>query len=874
MHDAFEAVVAIEKLPLHIECIATWESSLFVGTRTGVLLVYSIKEGGGGSDGSNLEVELKRPMKSFSKKPIVQLDVVGALGIFIALSDGVIGIYDLETCSPRGQLQKSRGANCFAVHVQGSGKSQNVLLCVSVKRHLEVHQWNSREGQFVPLGSDLNVPDTAKALAWCGDSICVGFKREYTMVKVTGGALTELFGTGRHDPVIVALGPHDIALGKDEMSICINHEGKPTQKQALVWSDPPFALESVEPYVVGLLPKVVEVRTMEPRMLVQSFSLDKARFICSGRDIYIASEHRVWRLQPVELVAQIAQLVQDKQFDLALNLAKRVQESRRDNRERIAEVRHLQAFHMFTQHRFEECLSIYSDLNTDVKYVIGLFPGLLPNEFRKTLKYPAAPPVLVGSELDKGLGFLADYLKGKRNALSKQTKETPATDEQKRAHEEILHVWEVIDSTLLKCYLKINDALVRPLLRLKDNCCHLVECERVLQNREKYEELVQLYQNKENHKKALDLLLRHGQKSSGTLRGYEPTIRYLQHLGANRLELIFEYSKWILRASPEDGLRIFTEDSPEVESLPRDKVLAHLESVAKSLVIKYLEHIIIYGQDTSAVFHNRLITLYRERIEAILMEKTAAGGAESPDEADKVPAGSEPGDLGHYRQRLLTFLEQSQHYQPAKLIVHFPVGKLFEERALLLGRMNRHEQALAIYTHVLKDTKQAEEYCRKNYNRSSEHSKDVYLCLLRMYLQPPQASSLGVSSDTIPQANVTAALEVLLEHYEHIDTAKALELLPADIPIREIHQFLCHVLIKQTQRRRDQQMLKSLLLAELLEVQQQRIAVQSQFARITQETTCEVCRKRINQSAFARYPDGSVEHFYCYQAKHKEQKES
>lgn len=47
---------------------------------------------------------------------------------------------------------------------------------------------------------------------------------------------------------------------------------------------------------------------------------------------------------------------------------------------------------------------------------------------------------------------------------------------------------------------------------------------------------------------------------------------------------------------------------------------------------------------------------------------------------------------------------------------------------------------------------------------------------------------------------------------------QALELLPAGIPIMEIHQFLCHVLSKQTVRRRNQQMLKSLLLSELLEV--------------------------------------------------------
>lgn len=40
----------------------------------------------------------------------------------------------------------------------------------------------------------------------------------------------------------------------------------------------------------------------------------------------------------------------------------------------------------------------------------------------------------------------------------------------------------------------------------------------------------------------------------------------------------------------------------------------------------------------------------------------------------------------------------------------FPPTGLLEERALLLGRMGKHEQALFIYVHVLKDTRMAEEY--------------------------------------------------------------------------------------------------------------------------------------------------------------------
>lgn len=48
-----------------------------------------------------------------------------------------------------------------------------------------------------------------------------------------------------------------------------------------------------------------------------------------------------------------------------------------------------------------------------------------------------------------------------------------------------------------------NDALVAPLLRLKDNNCHVVECEKVLIKSKKYNELVILYQTKGHHRKGL-----------------------------------------------------------------------------------------------------------------------------------------------------------------------------------------------------------------------------------------------------------------------------------------------------------------------------------------------------------------------------------
>ena len=73
--------------------------------------------------------------------------------------------------------------------------------------------------------------------------------------------------------------------------------------------------------MIGILPKYVEIRTIEPRALVQSIELSKPRLVSHGKYIYVASSSHVWRLVPVPIPMQILQLLDEKQFELALLLA-------------------------------------------------------------------------------------------------------------------------------------------------------------------------------------------------------------------------------------------------------------------------------------------------------------------------------------------------------------------------------------------------------------------------------------------------------------------------------------------------------------------------------------------------------------------------
>lgn len=80
-------------------------------------------------------------------------------------------------------------------------------------------------------------------------------------------------------------------------------------------------------------------------------------------------------------------------------------------------------------------------------------------------------------------------------------------------------------------------------------------------------------------------------------------------------------------------------------------------------------------------------------------------------------------------------------------------AEFVEERALLLGRLGRHTEALRIITHEVKDPMLAEEYCCEHFDIQDVNRRNLFMILLEHYLRP----STG-TPDTFH------ALEVLRKH--------------------------------------------------------------------------------------------------------------
>lgn len=113
---------------------------------------------------------------------------------------------------------------------------------------------------------------------------------------------------------------------------------------------------------------------------------------------------------------------------------------------------------------------------------------------------------------------------------------------------------ELVHTLMLKCYLQTKPMLIASLLKLPDNSCIFEEAEQDLKDASLPSELLTLYERKEKHKEALELLKEQAHLEGSPLRGLERIVEYLQELSEEHLSLVFDHAKWIIGQS-QSGIR-------------------------------------------------------------------------------------------------------------------------------------------------------------------------------------------------------------------------------------------------------------------------------------------------------------------------------
>ncbi|XP_017486176.1 PREDICTED: vam6/Vps39-like protein [Rhagoletis zephyria] len=880
MHQAYN-IHTILKQGVQIESIAAYDNNVILGTRSGQLIMYSVD--------SNGTVDMLMFNKNFSKKSIVQMEVIPAENLLFVLTDNTVHVCDISGVGNNFTLIHSamvtKGCTLFALDVKPTklptGEMTTVIgVCCAIKRQLQFFYW--KQDKLNTFDFNIELKDVPKAICWVDDAVCIGFKDEYVIYNMLASKpekhdLIVTSSSHSMDPCICLIKHNMLGVSKDEYLVAIdpsvyvkkNDEKLKTygtieaavgnveiknKPKPMMWSSALLDIVWDEPYVIGRVANAIEVRCIEGSSLnkdtlVQTIpELSKTKLLVrSGKGtLFAAANSELWCIRMVDIPTQRQILLQQKKFQLAIGLTNISEEPEDIKAATIREIHVRYARELFANKQFADSMKEFEKAAADPYDVIRLFPNLLQDQASKSNEASVPAPLmpqLEEKDMENALLALIEFL-----ALARQ-KEVVKLRDTKSTSKSLL---SIIDTTLLKCYLQTNDSLVAPLLRL--NQCHLEESEKTLKKHDKISELIILYQMNGKHKKALELLKAQASVEGSSLYGHDRTIKYLQQLGSPQLPLIFEFCDWVLKEAPDDGLRIFTDNFIEVENLPRANVLDFLLSRHKALVIPYLEHVINVWKDNNTLLHNVLAKQYREKVHSLLEEV-------KQEEPTKQSESQE--NLRKYRENLCEFLKNSQNYSPEVVLRDFPTNDLLEERALILGRLKKHEEVLSIYVQVLGDVEKAAEYCEANY----EDDKNIFATLLMTLLNPsrqPPYEDVALHPDFL-RPNEEIILGLLNKYAEKIDPYVVIPLLPDDMPVHSIWNYLEIVLRTEIAERHENETMARLLKAEIRRVREEIRAEENKSVVLTEFTVCPQCKKRFtNPPAFVRYPNGEVVHLSCH----------
>ncbi|KAH0653928.1 hypothetical protein KY289_031606 [Solanum tuberosum] len=985
VHSAYDSFELLNSCPTKIDAIESYGSNLLVACSDGSLHVYGPESSVPGQSptsdyhNQNLGLQqeryvLERTVNGFSRRQMLAMEVLVSRELLLSLSES-IAFHRLPNLETLAVITKAKGANVY------SWDDKRGFLCFGRQKRVCIFRHDGGRG-FVEV-KEFGVPDTVKSMSWCGENICLGIRREYMILNTTNGALSEVFPSGRiATPLVVSLPSGELLLGKDNIGVLVDQNGKLIQEGRVCWSEAPAIVVVQKPYAIGLLPRHVEIRSLRvPYPLIQTVVLRNVRrLVRSNNAVIVALDNSVFGFFPVPLGAQIVQLTASGNFEEALALCKLLppeDSSLRSAKEQSIHIRY--AHFLFENGSYEEAMEHFLASQVELTYVLALYPSIIvpkssfipePQKFVEVGDAPylsrassglsddldSTPShVLESDEIDieskkmshNTLMALIKYLQKRRySVIEKATAEgteevvsdavgdnfiSYGTSRSKKPTKGRIHapitsiardMAAILDTALLQALILTGQFSAATDFLKALNYCDVKICEEFLQKRSQYACLLELYRSNSMHREALKLLHQLVEESKSEQTPVELSLKfkpdmvieYLKPLCATDPMLVLEFSLPVLESCPMQTIELFLSGN-----IPADLVNSYLKQHAPNMQATYLELMLAMNENSiSGNLQNEMVQIYLSEVLDLYAELSSQ---QKWDEKSCSPT----------RKKLLSALESISGYNPEVLLKRLPPDALYEERALLLGKMNQHELALSIYVHKLHVPELALSYCDRVYESGlQQHSAksygNIYLTLLQIYLNPMKTTknfekkitnlvssqspgipkvgsgtpakvkggrfkkiaeiegaedtrfspsgtdsgrSDGDTEDAAEEGDSTIMLDQVLDllskRWDRIHGAQALKLLPRDTKLQNLLPFLGPLLRKSSEAYRNFSVIKSLRESENLQVKDELYSQRKAVLKITSDSMCSLCNKKIGTSVFAVYPNGkTIVHFVCF----------
>lgn len=483
---------------------------------------------------------------------------------------------------------------------------------------------------------------------------------------------------------------------------------------------------------------------------------------------------------------------------------------------------------MFCNSEFEQSIAKFQQSKIDPLKVISLYPGLLPSSTRRPSTKIFVPPDLSGPLLIDAFRALVPYLTSYRSQeLTKEPRD--------------IKLLSILDTVLLKTYLHTSPSMVSSLLRLKENFCIETECEQILTEHGKIDELVILFKRKGKHAEALSLLSKGGEEQ------IENIIKYLGQLDKENFHIVLSFGGQLVRTKPSLAIVLFTSEG-DAENWPKYDVYEmfkenHAPATMRMTLLEF--YVNEWNCDDQRIY-SYLIEEFRNSILEVRDTMLVDTIKDRPESSAMVPNPDTlvaVDELNLLRKKLVSLLESKSIKVDERLLELFADKDWIEERALLLSRLGRHKQALHVYAAKL--PQRAESYCAKIHNSCPE----IYGYLLE-YL---------IENDFLDEI-----FGVLERHALFLPPKKVIDVLPDNVPLSEVSKFVGRAITKSAYLMRRVKIQSALMEVEATRTRVECIEAERTRIELPQGTRCAHCGRSVNpQSAIAITPSRDVYHYGC-----------
>lgn len=374
-----------------------------------------------------------------------------------------------------------------------------------------------------------------------------------------------------------------------------------------------------------------------------------------------------------------------------------------------------------------------------------------------------------------------------------------------------------------------------------------------------------------------------------------------------------EYSTWVFEADETSAIQVRTFASNQIlyilihpkiftsrmrkKKINPHRVLSFLAQYPKDLERSYLEYVIVVERNCEEKFHTSLILNYIDAIIVLKPAKYLPFGV-------RLEAGKETGLLGQIRARLIHMLEHTNLFNKYRVLSKLQKTNLYEETLILYRKLQNHQAALKLLVHKIQDLEWAERYCVDCYmqildemrHKEEEELKEV---IRRRHLQSAgiaesinddhkddkknmlkkDSSCLEIYNPLLltllnicwyPDSgfpkNESFAIHILTTHAKSIDPMKALEILPVDLLVSKVADFLRQAMQSSIDVARNVQVIYNM--SKIRHVQTKVDLAKGNARRVIigeeQGNKCASCGKSIDAcSVFVVLPDLSYVHFKC-----------